>query len=34
MPAPRLRAIDARIATAQVMRVNLSFTLVHLDRQT
>jgi len=34
MPAPRLRAIDARIATAQVMRVNFSFTPVHLEQET
>jgi hypothetical protein len=31
MPAARLRAMDARIATAQVSRVSLSFTLDHLD---
>jgi hypothetical protein len=34
IPAARERAIDARIATAQVRRVSLSFTLVHLDTDT
>src|SRR6185503_5897558 len=32
MPAARLKANDARIAAAQVSRVNFSFTLGHLDR--
>ena len=34
IPAPSARAIDARIATAQVSRVSLSFTLVHLITET
>jgi hypothetical protein len=34
IPAARVRAIDARIATAQVSRVSLSFTLVHLSTET
>lgn len=34
IPAARLRAIDARIATAQVSRASLSFTLVHLFTET
>jgi hypothetical protein len=32
MPAARLKAMDARIARAQVSRVSFSFTLDHLDR--
>jgi hypothetical protein len=34
MPAARLRAIDARIATAQESRVSFSFTLDHLDQES